>query len=107
MGKHPALNSAYTDEWMHLDTDAPRPEDAMVLKDDEDAEGHIDHWMGVVMGQFRGQKMPVLVMSALGNVSLVPLVDNGVDLSDEVVWWAPWPKISLPINLMSILGSGN
>lgn len=107
MGKHPAINLACAEGWMHLDADAPRPADAMVLKDDEDAEGHIDHWMGVVMGQFRGQKMPVLVMSALGHVSLVPLVDNGVDFSDEVVWWAPWPKISFPLNLSSILGSGN
>lgn len=106
MSKFSGTNTVPPEGWLHLHLDLPAPEEAMVLKAEYDSEGFANNWMGMVLGQFRGQSMPVLVFSNEDNVSLVPLVDNGVDFADEVVFWAPWPKISAPLNINSILGSG-
>lgn len=91
--------------WTSVKDAWPEPEDALVFKRSGPVSGDHENWLGVVRGLCQGQEVPILVLAGDNDdITLAPMLENGVDLSDHVTHWAPWPKADLA--MPSAMGAG-
>lgn len=72
----------------------PTINDALVYMRKEDGNGNVE-WFGSVIGSLHGQCLPVLVIGFNDHISdMVPMVENGYEMREQIHHWAPWPKVS-------------
>lgn len=83
--------------WIATSDRLPIPTDALILKQvfSNEAPKEVSDWLGMVRGWYMGKEVQALAFGCGPDVILAPVVENGMELTAHLTYWAPWESSHL------------
>lgn len=83
--------------WIATSDRLPAPTDALILKQafSNEAPKEVSDWLGMVRGWYMGKEVQALAFGHFHDVTLAPVVENGLELTAHLTYWAPWESSQL------------